>query len=309
MATFQMKEMPPAEQVEELLRRGLDFYALNNADDAVRCWEQAAKIDPSDPRPAEYLAALRGDAGGSAPATPEEVIEPERLERRSLTGLREVVDELGTPDSAPRSFDRAQFIELLRGKQYEEALEALYKMHQAVPDNASVSRGIQVVKEKLLAEYLERIGNLDMVVAPSGAPGVRPSSDEVEVMRLTDGIASLGDVLSSSRLGRFATARTLCGLIDRGALVVGAAPRRSLPADVVAPPVVAPPSPVAVVVDAAAPSAEHRYDEVFRRATEAYLRRDVDTALALFAQCLEQRPDDRRVQHNIERLQQRKRKS
>jgi tetratricopeptide (TPR) repeat protein len=305
MATFQMKEMPASAQVEELLRRGLDFYALNNAAGAARCWEEAAKLSPSDTRASEYLAALRGDSGAAVEAPP---VEPERLERRSLTGLRQVVDELGTV-SAPRAFDRAQFIELLRDKKYEEALDALYKMRNAAPENASVSRGIQVLKEKLLAEYLARLGNLDLVVAPTGIGNVRLTPEESDVLRLSDGIASLGDVLSSSRLGRFATARAFSALLDRGALAVGApapATQPSLastyPETVDAASPVVPPAP-------AAPAEVSRYDETFRLATEAYLRRDVDTALTLFAQCLEERPDDRRVQHNIERLQQRKRKS
>ena len=301
MPPFQKKEMPAPDQLEELLRRGLDFYALNNAADAARCWEQAAALDPGDTRATEYLAALRGDGGAEAAAA-EKSSEPERLERRTLTGLRQVVDELGSPEEgAPRSFDRAQFVELLRAKKYEEALEVLYKMRHAAPDNASVSRGIQVLKDKLLNDYVARLGNLDLVVAPTRASAGPVSSEENDVLRLTDGIASLGDVLSASRLGRLATARALAALLGRGVLAVGTAPAQAKP-----PALPADATPQAS--QAAAPGGS-RYDETFRLATEAYLRRDVDSALTLFAQCLEERPDDRRVQHNIERLQQRKRKS
>lgn len=306
MALFHMKEMPVSDQVEELLRRGLDFYAVNDVEGATRCWEQAAKLNPMDPRAAEYLAALRGE--GRTTAEQERPIEPERLERRSLTGLRQVVDELGTA-SAPRAFDRAQFIELLRQKKYEEALAVLYAMRNAAPDNASVSRGIQVLKEKLLGEYLVRLGNLDLVVAPTGVGSVRLSPEETDVLRLADGIASLGDMLSSSRQGRFATARALKGLLERGVLAVGvpATAKGSSPA-IFSETVDQAPRP-GTIEPAAAPAPASRYDEAFRLATEAYLRRDVDAALTLFAQCLEERPDDRRVQHNIERLRQRKRKS
>lgn len=223
-----------------------------------------------------------------------------------MPGLRQVVDELGTSEAGvPRSFDRAQFVELLRSKRYEEALDALYQMHHAAPDNASVSRGIQVLKEKLLGDYLSRLGNLDLVVVPerdARAEGL--SADEAGVLKLSDGIATLGDVLSTSRLGRFTTARALCGLVKRGAVSLEG---RAAPP--VSPQAQEPPAAAAPLVQLPASTPEGRYDELFRRATEAYLRRDVDTALALFTECRELRPDDRRVQHNIERLEARKRKS
>jgi tetratricopeptide (TPR) repeat protein len=285
-----MKEMTPQAQVEELLRRGLDFYALNKAQEAARCWEEAARIDPSDPRAAEYLTALNGDGGGGA-EEPETA--PERVDRRSLTGLREVVDELAEPQAAPRSFDRARFVELLRNKQFEEALEALYRMRLVAPDNASVSRGIQVLKDKLLDDYLARLGNLDLIVVQGRIAGP-VAAEEQDVLRLVDGIASLGDVLNSSRLGRFATARALSAMLERGVVVATGREPSTEPDE--------PKTPAAGRVTS-------RYDEVFRLATEAYLRRDVDTALTLFTQCLEERPNDRRVQHNIERLEQRKRNS
>lgn len=306
---------PPPSTLEALLQRGLDFYALNNAEEAARCWDEAARLDPSDSRASEYLSALRGDRPEEARVEPASLPTPPPSagwERRRLTGLRQVVNELGT-SAAPRAFNRDQFIELLQAKKFEEALETLYRMRTAAPDNASVSKGIQVLKEKLLSDALERLGNLDQLAVVTSAVPSTLSDDEAEVLRLVDGIASLGDLLSASRLGRFTTARVLAALLQRGAIRLDAAPGLSAPPPVAPPPEPAPvvePPPAEPPPDVTQTTAPMRsYDSVFRLATEAYLRRDVETALSLFERCLRERPDDRRVQHNIERLQQRKRKS
>jgi hypothetical protein len=283
----------PSAQVEDLLRRGLDFYALNNADGAARCWEEAAQLDHSDPRALEYLAALRGDGQESSTGTVQENGPTERLERRDLTGLRQVVNELAAPDLGSRAFDKAQFVELLRGKQFETALDVMYQMRGAAPENASVERGIQLLEDRLLTEYVAHFGEPDLIPRRTGVDPSRPGPEQFEVLRLVDGVASLAQVLDASSLSRFATARALNLLLNQGVLSLGPRPRER-------------PSRVVAVETPVAPEADG-YDELFRRATTAYLRRDLDTALSLFAQCRQQRPDDRRVQHNIERLEQRKR--
>lgn len=51
------------------------------------------------------------------------------------------------------------------------------------------------------------------------------------------------------------------------------------------------------------------YERLYKEATLAYIRRDHDRALALFKQCAAQRPDDKRVTHNLEQLLKRHSKS
>lgn len=50
------------------------------------------------------------------------------------------------------------------------------------------------------------------------------------------------------------------------------------------------------------PTRNHTYDELFERATEAYMHHDHTTALKLFEACHALRPQDSRVVHNINRL-------
>jgi hypothetical protein len=49
-----------------------------------------------------------------------------------------------------------------------------------------------------------------------------------------------------------------------------------------------------------------RFAALIQDATAAYLRRDYDRALRLFEECLSIDPADRRVQHNIERIKNRR---
>lgn len=51
------------------------------------------------------------------------------------------------------------------------------------------------------------------------------------------------------------------------------------------------------------------YERLYKEATLAYIRRDHVRALALFKQCAAQRPDDKRVTHNLEQLIKRTSKS
>ncbi len=305
-----------SERLEALLATGLDLYAMNRWEDAARCWTEALALDESDPRAEEYLAALAAE--GHGPPTLRVVPTPasgaERFERRepATVGLREVVDEIEQGGAAAgeqaRTFDKARFIEMLRKLELEPALEVLYRMRDVAPENASVSRGIQLLKDRLRVQYLAKVGRLDQVPTRSAAAAQilaehLPTQTENLVLRLVDGIATAEDILESSSAGQFGTARALGHLVEQGVLVMRAP---TLPA-----PEPEPPSPLRVVtpaspVSAAAP-ARSGFDDLFRAAMDAYLRRDFKKALELFLKCQAERPADTRVSHNIQRLGQRMR--
>ncbi len=292
--------------IEELLNRGLDFYAMNRWQDAARCWNDALALDADDPRPREYLAAL-SEEGHGAPAEPASAAEPDgpvRLERResAASGLREMIEQLAGSGAAGQGgspFDKNRFLAMLRDRKFEEALDVLYRVREAAPTNASVSRSIQVLKDKLLSDYLATIGPLDLVPRKTdAAPGLLaadlPTPADNTILRLVDGIATAEDILASSSAGPFSSSRALARLVEKGILAMGG-PAAALPA-----------RPVPEPAQEAAPApANSSYEELFREATHAYLRRDLDRALELFLECQRARPDDRRVAHNIQRLQQR----
>ena len=295
------------DSLEELLQRGLDFYAMNRWEDAARCWTDALALDGSDPRAKEYLAALALEGHGPpVPPPPEEA--PVRIERResSPSGLREIIDQFAGGAAAPggASFDKARFLALLRDRKLEEALDVLYRVRDVAPANASVSRAIQLLKDKLHGEHIAAIGHLGQVPTKAAAAAQLlaadlPTPSDNAVLRLVDGIATAEDILASSSAGPFSTARSLARLVEKGVLVMGGPtpPGKLLNLVSEAPPAEAP-----------APEAGgDAYEDLFREATHAYLRRDLGRALELFLRCQKERPEDRRVAHNIERLQQRMR--
>ncbi|MEM9194038.1 MAG: hypothetical protein AAGF12_32990, partial [Myxococcota bacterium] len=50
-------------------------------------------------------------------------------------------------------------------------------------------------------------------------------------------------------------------------------------------------------------AADDGFDDLFAAATRAYLVRDIDLATALFRRCVDLRPDDPRIQANLESLE------
>jgi hypothetical protein len=129
----------------------------------------------------------------------------------------------------PASPMRAELEQLLASKRYEEALQLLHAARWSVPDAAEISRGIGLLKERLVRGYLRRIGNLDVIPRRTGdLAGTDASFSEEErtLLRLVDGISSFGDIANQSMLGRFETYRALVRFLDDG---IVAAPASSEP--------------------------------------------------------------------------------
>lgn len=251
-----------------LLEAGLDAYRAKRFKEAQALWGQAAAIhDPPEPQP-----------------------QPAEL----APVVREVT-------RAPNFVGKAQFEDLLRQKRYEEALAVLYRMRRVAPENASVSRGITLLKDTLFEQYLEQLGTLD------GVPTLEMdlsavSGDEAHVARLVDGIATLADVFAASKLGRAETAKVLVELLERGQLALHTSGIRSSPTTIqFVLPAAAPVGSVADVVSAPAADEE---DALFQSATDAYLERRYAEALALFRRGAARSPGDKRVAHNVALLEQ-----
>lgn len=253
-----------------LLEAGLDAYRAKRFREAQQLWGEAAAIDSTPP--------------ASPPLKPEPAQE-----------LTPVVQEV---TQAPPFVGKAQFEELLKGKQYEEALAVLYRMRRVVPNNPSVSRGIALLKDHLFERYLEQLGTLDgvprLALDPSSVAG-----DEALVTKLIDGIATLADVFAASKLGRYETAKVLVDLLDRGQLTLRTSGIRSSPTTIqfVIPPPATPP------VSGGAPADD--FEAAFQRATDAYLEHRFEDALRLFRECAAKFPGDKRVAHNVALLEKR----
>lgn len=200
-----------------------------------------------------------------------------------LTPPETRVTELAAFD-APATMDKSAFLQLLREQRYEEALTVLMRLRGAAPDNGSVSRGIQHLKEKVLDGYLVRLGHLER--APTRGTSKRAlSAEESLLVRLVDGTSTLADILESSTLGKLVTARLLTQLLDGGVLAL---PHERPRLRLVEPEPAAPPAP--------------SFDALLEQAGDLCLSRRFADALALYERCAQLQPEHPRVRHNLERL-------
>jgi hypothetical protein len=182
--------------IERLLQEGLDMLQAGMADHAVAAWTEVLHMQPDEPRALEYLRK----AGVGTASSDEEPVVPSG------------------------GSVRAELEQLLAERRYEEALQLLYAARRQAPEAPDISRGIQLIKQRLIRRYLHQIGNLDEVPRVVAVDPAALADEEQELVRLADGISSFGDIAQESRLGRFETYRRLAGLVARGILVIEGAP-------------------------------------------------------------------------------------
>lgn len=202
------------------MAEGLDHYGHNEVELAVECWRRAVEVQPTNQQALDYL-----DAAGFQP-----VEAPSGAQVIDISTARRILTPL-PPAPNPEEAQAARMGELerlLEGKRYEEALELLLRARFQFPGDASISRGIRLLKDRLLLDYVRRLGDLEQVPirVESNAPSTEPES---EIFELVDGIASIEDILQSSRLGRFETYRCLTRLLEADAIALTEAAPWSLP--------------------------------------------------------------------------------
>lgn len=207
-------------EARRLVAKGLDYYGRNDVAGAVECWRRAVELDAGNQEALDYL-----DAAGFQPVevgTGAQIIDINTA-RRILTPLPPAPDPHQVEAARMRELER-----LLEGKRYEEALELLLRARLQTPGDPAISRGIRLLKDRLLLDYVRRLGDLEQVPVrvESNAPASEP---EAGIYALVDGIASIEDLLQTSRLGRFETYRCLAQLLESGAIALTEAAPWSLP--------------------------------------------------------------------------------
>lgn len=382
---------PAPDEVPHLLAQGLAHYGRGESDKAVSCWLSVLRLDPEHAEAMDYL-----DAAGVKPPEPElDTGTHAQAEREPGVRATAKVIELGTfkqvgggggavpanldastdpaadtgehaarGGAAAPVLDRKRMERLLSEGRLEDVLKLLYAARARAPRDASLSRSIRHVRERLSNDYASRLMNLDLVPMPAERCSWAELADadwsdetpEVaqearQLASLVDGISSYADIVAASHQGKLATLRGLCALLQRGHIRVPQASTCPPPANVPAPPVPsrggAPSAPMHVdgplptrepravarsvsgpVATAPATTTAHgesaqpkrrsgsaprpdigpedaAYVALFKQATEAYLLRDFDRAIALFDECCRRRPADRRPKHNLEALMRR----
>jgi hypothetical protein len=161
---------------------------------------------------------------------------------------------------------RAKLDDLLRAQRYEDALDVLQAAHQRAPDSHEIAQGMRVLEDRLISQYLERMGSLDAVPClaigvdrhdvpleqtqeqkADGTPDGEPADGPRSLLDLVDGHSSFSDIANRSTLGRFEAYRALDRLLREGVVATtGVPPQRTAlaahaPPLAAEPPVVAPP--------------------------------------------------------------------
>lgn len=315
--------------VARLLSRGLEHYGRDEIDEAIRCWRQVLELDPKHPVARDYLES----AGISVEVAQQaEIIDFDAA--RAQLATQHAHEPAPEPHDPP--FEQEELEELLRQRRYEDALRRLYLARARRPDDPSISRSIGLLRDRLVMDYASRLGNLDRV--PSVTPGGHVNAlttEERHVLSLVDGVSSYGDIVAASTVGRLPTLRVLCTFLERGTITAeppgppttrsGMHPRQAVNgegrerwtipprSDSNAPPPVTqrpperPPVSSMLIADNRVedPKEDDGYGALFQRATEAYLVRDFDLAVALFTECTRKRPEDPRPYHNLKALKRR----
>ncbi len=273
-----------AESIEVYLNEGLELFGLGRIEAAIERWRLVLAIVPTEPRALDYLSAA-----GIDPSVPESIVE---FAAADVTAPIEILDV---------GFYRRRVAALVGEKNYEQALAVLTEARRLDPGDESLSRSMSLLKQHLEARYRARLGRLETSVGRT-----RPQCPTVcdpRLWILFDGITTVADIIELSPIGEFRTLRSLCLLLESGAVELGKSVSAVAASD-------SSPTPTTPTTDQsqAAPSpsaADNEYNNLFRNASMAYLRRAHQTATELFEQCLALRPSDRRVIHNLEALRKR----
>lgn len=298
---------------DELLRRGLELYGQNHVAEAIRCWREALALAPDDRRARDFLESAGVDV--DAPSSRRSGVVPS-LQAHQPDAARELAPQASSPprQAGDAAIDRAALERLLEEKRFEEALDLLYAQREISPDDAAVSRGIRAIKEHLILRYGRLLGSLDRVpVRERVREWAALPAEQRHVLRLVDGLASFGDVIHASHLGRFETYRLLCDMLEAGVLsarapsvrmpVVRPPPLEPSAEGAVPPSWSTPPPPSSMTVSHAVLGSDgDAYERSFSLATEAYLNRNFMEAARHYRACLTLRPDDPRAAHNLRKL-------
>ena len=128
-----MSELETLQKIEDLMREGLDHYAMGDDARAIGCWQQVLELDPDHAEAQDYLRTATDD--GSAVESSAAAGEAAPAESSLLPAA---LDLLGSGETA-------------------EALELLETLEREDPANLAVQGPIELARAELLERYRERL--------------------------------------------------------------------------------------------------------------------------------------------------------
>jgi tetratricopeptide (TPR) repeat protein len=197
------------EDVEKLLRRGLNHYGLGDVEAAIVDWERVRKLDPGNRAARDYLDSAYEEIGGK----------PSKDERSAPEGAA------GLPESPTLPIDESdelvgKGLAFYRGGQLKEARDRLEKAARLEPDRLDIQGYLELVRGQLLRQYEKDVGDQGRPLRP-GIPAaelknLRLSPVEGYLLSQIDGHVTIEELLSLSTVDRFQTLELLSRLIRDG---------------------------------------------------------------------------------------------
>ncbi len=298
-------------EIDALLEAGLKAYGNSDSDTAARCWRRVLELQPTNAQAKDFLITAGFELSGA-------------------TAQAASAAQDAQQGSGPRGELRARVETLLQERKLEQALDELDRSRTRFPDDPSISRSIRLLRDRLVLEYGKRLGKLDdvpcLAVSREAIARARPASEELALVKLVDGIASLGDIVRGSQFGRFETYRAFVRFVERGWIQLRAPtgtwnPRELLGADVfdalrragatdaAAPAMPAGFSPIKDHPTQPTPPTpaqlrSAQFEQSLEDGLSALLRRQYAEAFTAFSRAAQIDPSDRTVQANLLRLKQ-----
>jgi len=284
--------------IERLLWQGQDHFRRNEITRAEACWRRVLELDPTEARALHLLQSAE-------------------------LSLDTFMVEL-----------RAQLQQLFAERRFAEMVDVLASAHERYPGAGGIAELLRLIKKRVVHDCCVAIGSFDRIALPLKVDGRLLTPAALAVAALIDREVSVRTLITQSSLGPFATLLSLYELQQHAALQFAdthaplEAPSEADVALVLAEPA-APelslssgsyarrtkpgyafkdlPTDAYVPNDrmgtngfAAQVPDEAAFEAAFNAATEAYLACDYSRAEALYQQCVQQRPDDKRARHNLE---------
>jgi len=193
---------------ERLLREGLNYFGAGEVAEAVRCWEDVLRIDPSHAEALDYLQAA-GSSGEDPDREPD--VGPAQAAAPEAAGTE-------SDSAAGRLVEEAQA--RLEAEDLEGALDLFRAAADLEPDRIEVEGYVDAIRSRLLQCYRKRVGERGAVpkllIQPSEITRHQLPADAGFVLSLVDGETTVEQLISLSGLDAFEALRILNDLFDAG---------------------------------------------------------------------------------------------
>jgi len=120
--------------------------------------------------------------------------------------------------------------DLVRARRFDEALALLYARAERAPSDRTVTQAIERIRERMADVALAELGPVDAtprLTRASMSGSAELGADERYLLGRVDGVRTIGQLVQSSTLGRYRTARVLVWLVSRGLVEIPSEPDRT----------------------------------------------------------------------------------